>query len=140
MKPPGILRVNAFVVPARTSVRRSKLESYSPNWLLQTLQEIDMGPCTSKPSVAGSPARYASPPQSRPRHLSRRRHRAGNRLLLGPVHCARLCLPQRVVPLLSNRKAHPIGNGQDGPPMRVLAAGRNTRATIIAWSLIGMAR
>lgn len=43
-----------------------------------------MGPCTSKPSVAGSPGRYACPPQSRPRHLSRRRHRAGNRLLLRP--------------------------------------------------------
>lgn len=63
-----ILSVNAFVVTARTSVRRSESESYSPNLLLQLLQEIDMGLCNSKPSVAGSPARYAThtPEQAAP--------------------------------------------------------------------------
>lgn len=109
------------------------------NLLLQSLQEIDMGLCNSKPSVAGSPARYATPPQSRPRHLSRRRHRAGIRLLLRPVHCARLYLPHRVAPLLSNRRAHPVGKGQDGPAMKVLAVGQNTWATCMTQPMSGRA-
>ncbi|MFC7520322.1 hypothetical protein ACFQS6_09300 [Xanthomonas populi] len=72
-----ILRVNAFVVPAVTSVMRSEPERSPPNLLLQSLQEIDMGLCASKPSVAGSPERYtthtteqAAPSESSP--LSRR--------------------------------------------------------------------
>ncbi|CAD0298711.1 hypothetical protein CFBP2533_00930 [Xanthomonas hortorum pv. pelargonii] len=79
------------------------------------------------------------PPQSRPRHLSRRRHRAGIRLLLRPVHCARLYLPHRVAPLLSNRRAHPVGKGQDGPAMKVLAVGQNTRATCMTQPMSGRA-
>ncbi|UKR54298.1 hypothetical protein K4A87_09305 [Xanthomonas fragariae] len=54
-----ILRVNAFVVQARTSVSQRESENYLPNLILQSLQEINMGLCSSKPSVAGSPEHYA---------------------------------------------------------------------------------
>ncbi|RFF36545.1 hypothetical protein DZD52_21810 [Xanthomonas nasturtii] len=43
-----------------TSVSQRELESFSPNLLLQSLQEINMGLCVSKPSVSGSPEHYAT--------------------------------------------------------------------------------